>query len=149
MIDGVTCCWLTLCVFLYVSFVPKLQKIHCKIDASGFCAAVEIDLLHTVFQREELSSEGGRGAPQSQIQPHHPDLRHLQRTWVLLHSHRIHEQWLSGPVAPRGSYMGKHRALHLHSSWCWNSNTAKAGRRESDMLWHVTLLCLTPCRACL
>lgn len=77
-------------------------------DVSGFCGTVVTDLLRTVFQREELSAEGGRGAPQSQIQPHHPDLRHLQRTGVLLHSHRIHEQWLSGPVAPRGSYKGEH-----------------------------------------
>lgn len=58
-----------------------------------------------MFQREELPAEGGRGASQGQIQLHHPDLWNLQRARVLLHSHRVYEQWLFGPVAPRGSYM--------------------------------------------
>lgn len=66
-------------------------------------------VLLAVFQREELPAEGGRGAPQSQVQLHHPDLRHLQRARVLLHRHRVYEQWLSGPAAPRGSYESTNR----------------------------------------
>lgn len=56
-----------------------------------------------MFQREELPAEGGRGTPQSQVQLHHPDLWCLQWASYLLHSHGVHEQWISGPVTPWGS----------------------------------------------
>lgn len=98
-----------------VKLMPQLKPISCQPSA---------------FQREELSAEGGRGAAQSQIQPHHPDLGHLQRTRVLLHSHRIHEQWLPRPAAPPGSYMRKPRALPLTLSRHLNPNVAQHNQRK-------------------
>lgn len=92
----------------------KVTALICLLcSASSTCCCKQTS---PVFQREEVSAEGGGGASQSQVQLHHPDLWHLQRTRVLLHHHRVHEQWLSGPASSWGHthlcYIGG-RVLYL------------------------------------
>lgn len=49
MIDGVGAVDCSPCNFLYASVFPTLLKIHCEIDASGFCAPVEADLFFSTL----------------------------------------------------------------------------------------------------
>lgn len=72
--------------------------VECLPVALTVCVCIRL----AVLQGEKLSAEGGRGAPQGQIQLHNPDLWRLQRTRVLLHCDRVYEQWLPGPAAARG-----------------------------------------------
>lgn len=86
----------------------------------SLCVRAEADGVSlAAFQTQEQPAEGGRGAPQSQVQLHHPDLWHLQRARVLLHHHRVHEQWLPGPVAPRGRSMSSSRFITIREVHLW------------------------------
>lgn len=101
--------------FQFVSFACSLKlclhqhRMRLFFRYCSDCAVIKTDsVLAALLQREKLPSERGRCASQGQIQLHHPDLWHLQRAWVLLPSHGVYEQWLPGPVAPRGQQVQKH-----------------------------------------
>lgn len=130
MIDGVSAVNVLCAHSFLVPLFPNCRSYGVKLMVFAFVPQLKLIVCQpSAFQREELPAEGGRGAPQSQIQPHHPDLGHLQRTRVLLHSHRIHEQWLPRPAAAPGSCMWKLPPTLSHRL---NPNVATHTKEEEE-----------------